>query len=81
MIRITKKHIGKYWKVFWKDPTTFMAEPLSKVLKEPFSIHNNNGKIVFADKDLVVLEHDNTGEGKGDFTTIHPHLIVKVEKI
>lgn len=81
MVRITKKHIGKYWKVFWKDPTTHVAEELSKVLAKPYFIHNNNGKIIHADKDLVILEHDYLGDGSGDYTTIHPRLIVKIESI
>ena len=81
MIKVTKKHIGKYWKVFWKDPTTFVAESLVKVMESPFSIHDNNGKIIHADNEVVILEHDRLEDGSGDFTTIHPQLIVKIETI
>jgi hypothetical protein len=79
MTKVTKKHVGKYWKVYWKDPTTFIAESLVKVLASPFSVHVNNGKIIHVDNDLVVLEHDDLGDGSGDYTTIVPQLIVKIE--
>lgn len=80
MVRITKKHIGKYFKVFWKDPTTHCQASLSRVIKEPFSIHDNNGKVVHVDKGIVIIAHDECGD-EGDFTAIHPSLIVRVEPV
>ena len=74
------KLLGKYVVVCWRDPTLHIDEPLAKIVGEPFSIHENNGKLVHHSDDLVVIEHDSCG-GSGDYTTIDPSLITSLKPL
>ena len=73
-----KKYLSKFVEIEWLDPTTYIGKTLPEVVKEPFTTHRNNGRLVHYSSTVAVLQHDIMEDGQGDFTTIVPKLITKI---
>ena len=72
------KHLNMFVVIEWKDPTTWIGKTLPEVVKEPFTTHKNNGRLVYYSSTVAVLQHDIMEDGQGDFTTIVPKLILSI---
>ena len=77
MTRLLKRDVGKTYKVTWKDPETELRVRLEDFIKKGLGTVTTLGKLVYVSKDMIVLEHERCDE-LGDFTKIHPSLVVKV---
>lgn len=79
MIRLLKRDVGKTFKVTWVDPETELRVKLDDFIHKGLGTVVTLGKLVYVSKDMIVLEHERCDD-LGDFTKIHPSLVVKVSK-
>ena len=77
MTRLYKKDIGKTFKVTWVDPETELRVKLEDFIKKGLGPVVTIGKLVYTGREMIVLEHERCDD-VGDYTKIHPSLVVKV---